>query len=99
MSGRFFFSMALIRDEFPPCLGPQAGQGTDATAHPPSLPFSGLGRPAWRCDKCVLNCSEADLSPKLMIIITLHEKSILERRAREGRERGRESLHHVCQQG
>lgn len=64
-------------------------------------PRLGSARPAWHCDKCVLNCSEAALSPKLMIIIALHEKSILQRRARGGREGGGggESLHHVCQQG
>ncbi len=31
---------------------------------------------AWHCNKCVFNCSEANLSHKLMIMITLHEKSL-----------------------
>lgn len=62
---------------------------------PPSLTLSSppAAASAWHCNKCVFNCSEANLSPKLMIMITLHEKSIWrgepeEKRGEEGVCRG-----------
>lgn len=71
---QFYFSSLLnsvtLTDVFsarPLCI--VCGLGGGGMPPAPLFPLS-------RCNKCVFNCCKADLSPKWMIMITLHEKSI-----------------------
>lgn len=69
---------------------PQLVCGLSGVGMPPSPPAAAS---ALHCNKCVFNYSEANLSPKWMIMITLYEKSIWRE---EPEERGRDSGVCVC---